>query len=125
MNNNEPRQTEKRSQTELYRDILACFKYGRANAVHLKELELLTGLNSRALRLIIERIRRDGNTICADENGYYLPETIAELEKYIHRAEAMAKSTFYTLRTARKELEKMRNAGYEQISIDEIGQGGE
>ncbi len=112
-------------QTELYKRILSCFRYGRANAIHLHELERLSGLDSRSLRKIIELMRRNGECICSDETGYYRPETLSELEKYIKRVEATAKSLFYTLKTARAEFKKMGGVEYEQMSFDEIGQGGE
>ena len=102
--------------TDLYKSVLSCFRYGRANAVHLKELERLNNLDSRTMRKIIELIRREGVCICSDNAGYYYPETAEEVARYIKRVEATAKSTFITLRTAKAELAKMNNS--EQISID-------
>lgn len=117
--NKESLQKEKDRQTAVYQSVLSCFKYGRANAIHMKDLQRYSGLDNRRLRKVIELIRRDGVCVCSDEAGYYLPETAAELEKYIKRVERTAKSTFFTLKTARTELAKMNNA--EQISVDEIG----
>ena len=113
-------EAEKARQTALYKSVVACFRYGRANAVHMNDLQRYSGLDNRRLRKMIELIRRDGVCICADEAGYYRPETAEELEKYIKRVEATAKSTFYTLRTAKNELAKMRHEEPKQLTIDDI-----
>ena len=100
----------------MYYLVLSCFKHGRVNAIHLSDLQRYSRLDNRALRKIIELIRRDGICVCSDDAGYYLPETAAELERYIRRVEATAKSTFYTLQTAKKELAKMNAAEQTVIS---------
>lgn len=121
MNNNiKLPEAEKTRQTALYKSLLACFCYGKANAIHLHDLQRYSGLDSRRLRKIIELIRRDGVCVCSDEAGYYRPETAEELEKYIKRVEATAKSTFYTLKTAKAELAKMQNEEPKQLSISDI-----
>lgn len=120
--NTESLQKEKDRQTAVYQSILSCFKYGRANAIHLHNLQRYSGLDNRRLRKIIELIRRDGVCVCSDEAGYYLPETAAELEKYIKRVERTAKSTFFTLETAKHELAKMDTV--EQMTIDEVENNG-
>lgn len=109
----------KKHQTEMYYLVLSCFKYGRANAIHMKDLQRYSGLDNRRLRKVIEFIRRDGICVCSDDAGYYLPETAAELERYIRRVEATAKSTYFTLKTAKAELAKMNSA--EQVIIDGYG----
>ena len=49
---------------------------GRENAIPRRELERLTGLDGRTVRLMIERERREGRPILADNAaGYYLPAT--------------------------------------------------
>lgn len=49
---------------------------GRENAIPRRELEKLTGLDGRTVRLMIERERREGRPILADNAaGYYLPAT--------------------------------------------------
>lgn len=49
---------------------------GRENAIPRRELEKLTGLDGRTVRLMIERERREGRPILADNaTGYYLPAT--------------------------------------------------
>lgn len=52
---------------------------GRENAVPLRHLKKLLEVDGRTVRLMIERERRAGTPICADNaTGYYLPSTADE-----------------------------------------------
>ena len=52
---------------------------GRENAIPRRALEMLTGLDGRTVRLMIERERRKEIPILSDcGNGYYLPATEQE-----------------------------------------------
>ena len=58
------------------RKIADLLSHGRENAIPCRELERLTGLDGRTVRLMIERERREGSPILADNaTGYYLPAT--------------------------------------------------
>lgn len=73
--------------------------YGRENAMPRRELERLTGLNGRTVRLLIERERRKGVPILADNaTGYYLPATEHERAACVRSMQHRAKEI---LRTAR------------------------
>ena len=70
---------------------------GRENAIPRRELERLTGLDGRTVRLMIERERREGRPILADTApGYYLPATEHERAACVrsmrHRAGEIMKS---------------------------------
>ena len=53
---------------------------GAVNAVTLRQLERVTGLDGRTVRRLIERERREGIPILSDcSDGYYLP--ICEMER--------------------------------------------
>ncbi len=70
---------------------------GRENAIPRRELEKLTGLDGRTVRLMIERERREGSPILADNaTGYYLPATKYERAACVrsmrHRAGEIMKS---------------------------------
>ena len=57
-------------------DLLGC---GRENAIPLRHLKRLLAVDGRTVRLMIERERRAGIPICADNaTGYYLPSTSDE-----------------------------------------------
>ena len=61
---------------------------GRENAIPRRELEKLTGLDGRTVRLMIEAERRTGTPILSDSStGYYLPATEHERAACVrHRA---------------------------------------
>lgn len=83
---------------------------GTQNGVHLRELKKYTGIEERNIRKAIEQMRRAGMVILSNaKNGYYFPINSEELAAYIRKEERRAKSTFYTLKSAKKlykELEK-------------------
>ena len=70
------------------RKIADLLSHGRENAIPRRELERLTGLDGRTVRLMIERERREGSPILADNaTGYYLPATEHERAACVrHRA---------------------------------------
>lgn len=73
------------------RKIADLLSYGQENAVSRRHLEKLTGLDGRTVRLMIERERREGVPILADNvTGYYLPasehEKTACVRSMRHRA---------------------------------------
>ena len=70
---------------------------GRENAIPRRELEKLTDLDGRTVRQMIERERREGRPILADNaTGYYLPATEYERAACVrsmrHRAGEIMKS---------------------------------
>lgn len=79
---------------------------GEDNAVSLAELCQITGLESRALRLLIEAARRNGAVICSSVNGYFFPETLLELQEYVHRERARSKSITRSLKAAEQLLKE-------------------
>lgn len=59
--------------------ISAFLSHGQENAIPRRELEKLTGMDGRTVRLMIEQERRGGTPICTDNlTGYYLPATEEE-----------------------------------------------
>lgn len=79
------------------RKVADLLSHGRENAIPRRELERLTGLDGRTVRLMIERERREGRPILADNaTGYYLPATEYERAACVrsmrHRAGEVMKS---------------------------------
>ena len=73
------------------RSIADLLGVGRENDITRRDLERLTGLDGRSVRLLIERERRAGIPICSDnQNGYYLPCCKSEKDAFVasmrHRA---------------------------------------
>lgn len=70
---------------------------GRDNALPLQHLKAVTSLDGRSVRLMIERERRAGIPILADNaSGYYLPADDAERAEFVrsmrHRAQEIMKT---------------------------------
>lgn len=71
--------------------VSAFLSYGQGNAVPLRQLVSITGLDGRSVRLMIQAERLAGVPILADNStGYYLPENEGERERFVrsmrHRA---------------------------------------
>lgn len=72
----EPDFTTGRTDPQLISDFLM---HGSVNAVPLRELERLTGLDGRIIRRMIQKERAAGACICCDNKvGYFLAEDEAE-----------------------------------------------
>lgn len=92
----------------LYKQILLIIGKGKEQGIHLKELCKFTGTEERAARKAIEAIRRKGVVICSTAlDGYFLPETIEELKQYLRQEEHRGRSTFFTIKSARKLLQEL------------------
>lgn len=63
-----------------------------------------TGNTERKNRMIINRLRAEGEIICADERGYFLPATEAELTAHYRKLRGSALSMLKTLKAERKKL---------------------
>lgn len=92
-------------------NIIEYIPEGFENAISRKSLCNITGLNDRAVRMLIEEARRYTIIISNnDGSGYWIyPEKPTEQEKqllnrYVKQQESRAKSIFYALYPARKLL---------------------
>lgn len=70
---------------------------GQENAVPLRYLKEVTGIDGRTVRLMIQRERLAGSPILADnQTGYYLPATQEEKQRCVrsmkHRAEEIKRA---------------------------------
>lgn len=65
---------------------------GKENAISRQRLKQITGMDDRTNRLIIEDLRCEGIPVMSSssDKGYWLPQTVSEVEHYInenrHRA---------------------------------------
>jgi len=85
--------------------VFFCLNPGRGNAVKGEDIRRLTGLPDRAMRKALESLRRGGVVICADEAGYYLPETPGELRAYVQQEQHRLDAVALNLESARELLE--------------------
>ena len=95
--------------TRLDESIASILSTGEAYAVSRSELAAMLGEHERTVRRAIELMRRNGTVICSSEQGYFYPETCAELKAYIHREESRARQTNSVLTSARALLEEWKN----------------
>ena len=81
------------------------------------DLAYNTGLNSRDIRYIIQKLRDDGHPICATpENGYWIARYSSDLDGTISKLQSHIENTQTTLDAlleARKNLKKSEEAGYD------------
>ena len=71
--------------------IADLLRYGQANAVPLRDLAGIAGLDGRTVRAMISAERRAGAAILSDnQTGYYLPANEEEKARFVrsmrHRA---------------------------------------
>lgn len=72
---------------------------GRESATTCRELERLTNLDGRSVRLLIERERRSGTPILSDcASGYYLPSTDDERAACVRSLRHRAREILTTAR---------------------------
>ena len=60
------------------------------------DLSWVTGLEERQVRLHVEALRREGNEICSNVNGYWIAKDKRDLDRFLAAYEAHAKSRLYT-----------------------------
>lgn len=85
---------------------------GAETAITGKDLAVILGLkDTRELTRHIERERKDGFPICASTNsdtpGYYLAESPAEFERYIHFLNRRLKHVRATMESCQDTLLRM------------------
>ena len=83
-------------------NVLDYIPVGEANAVHSAEICTRFGLTERERRKLFERLRNAGAVICASDNGFFKPATLAELNTYIMQETARSRSISKSLRSARR-----------------------
>jgi biotin operon repressor len=86
------------------------FHTGEKNAISGKELSrnlFHTEHNAREIRTIIRELRRLGEPVLASTDGYFLPDSFSEADKFCDKLKAHAIEEIITRRDIRKAL-----AGY-------------
>lgn len=80
---------------ELISSILST---GQENAIPRRELEAMTGLDGRTIRLMIERERRNGALILSDcQRGYFLAGSETEKQIFVRSMRARAMEILKTV----------------------------
>lgn len=100
--NNYTTQSSNSSRNKIHTEIFDLIGTGEQNAIHQKELVKLTGLAARDITYSIEYLRRSGKVILSSCNGYFKPETMAEVDAHINRERSRANNILKTLGTVEK-----------------------
>lgn len=104
--------------------VLGLIGYGKTWGCTRMMLRMRTGLTDRTVRNIIEKLREDGHLICNDQdgNGYYLPESDADVLRQYRRDCARAMSILKRLKAFRYEVRLMeqKEENKDQITVEEI-----
>lgn len=77
--------------TQYYNDLVLSIIPNEPNNTSSKDIANILGMNSREVRIVIQRLRDDGYAICATpENGYWLArnsfdmnETLLKMKSHI------------------------------------------
>ena len=88
---------------------------GQSNAIPARQLADMLGIrDTRYLRALIEIERRNGAVILSStdalHNGYYLPASQEEVDRFISQQEKRIKTTFAVLKAA-KRYRKLHQPG--------------
>ena len=97
-------------------NLLALLPEGRENAIPMKRLADLLGVDPRSLRAAIARAREAGCIIAGDSAGYYVPADKAELRRYYFAARKRSLSGLKSLKAARRKLAEFD--GQQDMGVD-------
>lgn len=90
--------------------LLSMIPEGSGNAVSMDSLSGLLGVTPRIIRQHIHNARCAGHVIAGTDEGYFVPETLPELRRYIRQTERRGRSTFAGLVAARRLLKEWEAA---------------
>lgn len=82
---------------------------GESCAISMRELSNRLGTTERETRLIVLSARQHGEPICSDckrGGGYYLPDSRAEVLRYVRQQEARIRTAQAALNGAKKYLQE-------------------
>lgn len=101
---------------EPYHTIMKRLGRGAENAIPRRDLITITNLKDRELRKSVETMRRAGLPIVSCNRGYFIPDNMEELRQFVRREEKRARSTFFTLKAARKALKELEQKKGERLT---------
>lgn len=90
-------------------DILSVIPTGRENAISMREIAAVLGLDStRLVRKLINEARTDGALICSGDNGYWFPANLEEVRDSYLRSRSMALSILASLKVQRLAVKALK-----------------
>lgn len=87
-------------------NLVELIPMGKENAITRNRLCELTGLSDRKVRMAIHDARTDGVMIISStgQSGYFMPETRADVEKFIKQQKSYIRNLQKSVSRAEKEL---------------------
>ena len=85
---------------------MSVMPHGAGKARHMRDLSKYFGVDGRTLRQMIENARRDGCIICSSDDGYFIPDTDAEMAAYYRRTMCRVNTTLATLQPIKDILDE-------------------
>lgn len=82
---------------EKHKVILHVIPDGKMNAVSMRYISRLLGVDQRTVRLMIQNARTDGNIIAGTDAGFFIPVTDSELNEYTSRTLSRIQTSVRTL----------------------------
>ena len=110
---------------QYYNDLVLSTIPNEPNNTSSKDIANILGMNSREIRLVIQRLRNDGYAICATpENGYWLArnsfdtnETLSKMKSHIHNCVATYNSLIECRKKLKKEEGEVVYDGYNELLV--------
>lgn len=99
--------------------IAELLSYGEKSAISTPDLCRALGIDdTRLLRQIIARERKAGAVILSSCAGYFLPETVEEVRRFVAHEDKRARSIMTAIKPARDILKQFEGLQAGQIAID-------
>lgn len=110
---------------QYYNDLVLSIIPNEPNYVSSKDIANILGMNSREVRIVIQRLRDDGYAICATpEKGYWLARTSFDMNETLLKMKSHIDNcinTYNSLIECRNNLKKLEGEvvddGYNELLV--------
>jgi biotin operon repressor len=97
-------------------DILVVLPIGRSRAMTKKQLSAQLGITTREFEQQVEALRKSGRAgICSAKVGYWLPETVQELEQNVEARRRRIVSQALTVRGEKACVRRWKGGVQEEL----------
>lgn len=103
-----------------FKFLLEVIPYGEENAISMTELSCILGITPRNVRSLVFKARVSGNIIAGTDEGYFIPVSLEEMQKYYRHAVARIKSCSQAIKPVKERIRReQEKAPYRQIVLPE------
>lgn len=104
---NEIRSAINAAAAEQYKQLLDNIPIGRQQAIRMKVLANACGVDVAGIKELVLRARIDGCFIISGQHGYFLPETLDELQVYFRQRKTVIRTATKAIRHFQTELRRL------------------